>query len=63
MSALNFQMAIKNAPADLSKAFKMVMDLETKRYTWVKLDEAQLVSSIALVTCIEILTSSGNSFK
>jgi len=39
-------MAIENKTLDLSNIFKTVMDLERRRYKWMKLGEAQLVSSM-----------------
>jgi len=42
-------MAIENETLDLSNIFKAVMDLERRRYKWMKFGEAQLVSSITLL--------------
>jgi len=40
MGASNLQLAIENETSNLPEIFKTVMDLETRRYKWMKLDEA-----------------------
>ena len=48
MHWLLLYMVLEKGSTNLSKAFKTVMDLEREKYSWMKLDESQLLSSIAL---------------
>ena len=55
MPTLHLQLAIKNEKLDLSNNFNAVMELERRRYKWMKLGEAQLVSCLTLlVECVQL---------
>ena len=48
-------MTLEEDPFDAPVAFEILMDLEEKRCTWIKLNEAQLLSYLSIIYNLQLV--------